>query len=124
MVSSRSMICISRLFYVYLYYEQFCSELKLTNMNKLNTLKRVLGKNVKVGTKIIDKKYECIYEVTWHEKDTRDNLIRVGVKDIKPIEVMCWGDTPVKPIDAEDLENEIYNEDAVGYEALRYTIYK
>ena len=23
-------------------------------------------------------------------------------KDIKPIEVMCWGDTQVKPIDAED----------------------
>ena len=23
-------------------------------------------------------------------------------KDIKPVEVMCWGDTQVKPIDAED----------------------
>ena len=29
------MICISRLFYVYLYYEQFCSELKLTKMRIL-----------------------------------------------------------------------------------------
>ena len=85
-------------------------------MNKLNTLKRVLGKNVKVGTKIIDKKYGCIYEVMWHEKDTRDNLIRVGVKGNVVGNLFEF--------DGEDLENEIYNEDAVGYEALRYTIYK
>jgi hypothetical protein len=86
----------------------------MKTMNKLNTIKRVLGKNVKLGTKILDKKTENIYEIIWHDKDARGNLHQVGVYN-------KYGSDFT--IDGEDLENEIYNEDAVGDEALRYNIY-
>lgn len=88
----------------------------MKTINKLNTIKQVLGENVKVGTKIIDNKRECIYEIMWHEKDTRDNLIRVGVTGNVVGNLF--------EIDGEDLENEIYDKDAVGLQALRYMIYK
>jgi hypothetical protein len=88
----------------------------METINKLNIIKRVLGENVKVGTKILDKKYDCIYEIMWHEKDTRDNLMRVGVTGNVVGNLF--------EIDGEDLENEIYDEDAVGYQALRYNIYR
>ena len=88
----------------------------MKTINKLNTIKKVLGENVKVGTKIIDNKRGCIYEIMWHEKDTRDNLIRVGVTG------NVIGN--LFEIDGEDLENEIYDEKAIGDKALRYMIYK
>tara|TARA_R110001583_G_scaffold99068_2_gene244283 strand:+ start:955 stop:1239 length:285 start_codon:yes stop_codon:yes gene_type:complete len=83
-------------------------------INKLNTIKRVLGENVKLGTKILDKKTENIYEIISHDKDACDNLIQVGVYN-------KYGSDFT--IDGEDLENEIYNDDAVGNQALRYNIY-
>jgi hypothetical protein len=88
----------------------------LYNKNKtiMKTIKRVIGQNVKLGTKILDKKTENIYEIIWHDKDTCGNLLQVGVFN-------KYGSDFA--IDGEDLENEIYNEDAVGHEALRYNIY-
>ena len=41
----------------------------------------------------------CILDLGCHCIEISRNYIG---KDIKPIEVMCWGDTQVKPIDAED----------------------
>lgn len=94
----------------------------MKTINKLNIIKRVLGENVKVGTQILDKKNNCLYEVMWHEKDCRDNLMRVGVTGnlIGNGRICCVQNE----LDGEDLENEIYDEKAIGDKALRYTIYK
>jgi hypothetical protein len=91
----------------------------MKTINKLNTIKRVLGENVKVGTLILDKKYDDIYEVMWHEKDARNNLMRVGVTTNLDTSPMVEFE-----LDGEDLENEIYDEKAIGDKALRYMIYK
>jgi len=89
----------------------------MKTINKLNTNKRVTGKNVRVGTKIFDKKNNCLYEVMWHEKDCRDNLMRVGVTgDLIGNGRICCVQNQ---LDGEDLENE-----TVGNKDLRYTIYK
>ena len=91
-------------------------------MNKLNTTKKVLGKNVKVGTKIIDNKNDCLYEVIWHKKDTRDNLIRVGVTGY----FIANGPMCIlqNELSGKDLENEIYDKKTTGDKSLRYMIYK
>jgi predicted dehydrogenase len=41
----------------------------------------------------------CIIDLGCHCIEITRNFIG---KDIKPVEVMCWADTQVKPIDAED----------------------
>ena len=79
-------------------------------------LKRVLGENVEVGTKIIDRLKGYVYDVMWHDKDARDNLVQVGVT------ISNNKNTSIIPLDGELLENDIFNEDAVGDEALRFMI--
>ena len=41
----------------------------------------------------------CILDLGCHCVEITRSYIG---KDIKPVEVMCWADTQVKPIDAED----------------------
>ncbi len=62
----------------------------------------------------------CIVDLGCHCIEISRNYIG---KDIKPIEVMCWGDTQVKPIDAEDNAIGIvkYENGAIGQFEVSWT---
>ena len=62
----------------------------------------------------------CIVDLGCHCIEISRNYIG---KDIKPIEVMCWGDTQVKPIDAEDNAIGIvkYQNGAIGQFEVSWT---
>lgn len=62
----------------------------------------------------------CILDLGCHCVEISRNYIG---KDIKPIEVMCWADTQVKPIDAEDHAIALvkYENGAIGQFEVSWT---